>query len=164
MTKPQRNSSVGNKKPLIARRSEMDPDDIELLAKEKLIALGLWRLPVNPLAIAKEEGIELAPGRYGEKFDARIKFVRAARTFILSYREPCDGLTEGRVRFSVGHELGHFYLPHHRGPLLRGETHSSVTDFRSRHPREMEADEFSSALLMPNGLFAAELKKRNMRV
>src|SRR5262249_24946934 len=94
----------------------------------------------------------------------RIKFVRSAQTFILSYREPCDGLTEGRVRFSVGHELGHYYLPHHRGRLLRGETHNSVTDFRSRHPREMEADEFSSALLMPSALFAAELKRRGMKV
>jgi IrrE N-terminal-like domain len=138
--------------------------DIEEEAKKVLVALGMWRLPVNPLAIAKEEGIELAPGRYSEKFDARIKFVRSAKTFILSYREPCDGLTVGRVRFSVGHELGHFYLPHHRDPLVRGETHNSVTDFRSRHPREMEADEFSSALLMPHALFAAELKKRSLKI
>jgi hypothetical protein len=137
--------------------------EIEEEARKILATLGMWRLPVNPLAIAKEEGIELAPGRYSERFDARIKFVRAEKAFILSYRAPCEGLTEGRVRFSIGHELGHFYLPHHRAPLLRGETHNSVTDFRSRHPREMEADEFSSALLMPHALFAGELKRRNMK-
>jgi hypothetical protein len=142
----------------------MDPDDIELLAKEKLIALSMWRLPVNPLAIAREEGIELAPGRYGEKFDARIKFVRAAKTFILFYKEAGYGLTEGRVRFSLGHELGHYYLPHHRTYLLSGQSHNSVTDFRSPDPREKEADEFSAALLMPHELFAGALKSRNLTI
>jgi hypothetical protein len=164
MTKPPRSSSVGNRKPLIAKRSELDPDDIELLAKEKLIALGMWRLPVNPLAIAKEEGIELAPGRYGERFDARIKFVRSVKTFILFYKEAGYGLTEGRVRFSLGHELGHYYLPHHRAYLLSGQSHNSVTDYRSRDPREKEADEFSSALLMPHELVASTLKNRSMSI
>jgi hypothetical protein len=140
------------------------PLDIEALAKKHLIALDMWRLPVNPLAIAKEEGIELAPGRYGEKFDARIKFVSLAKTFILFYKESRYGLTEGRVRFSIGHELGHYYLPHHRSYLLSGQSHNSVTDFRSRDPREKEADEFSSTLLMPHELFAGELKTRRMTI
>jgi hypothetical protein len=146
------------------KKAEMVPVDIEALAKKHLIALGMWRLPVNPLAIAKEEGIELAPGRYGEKFDARIKFVRSAKTFILFYKEAAYGRTEGRVRFSIGHELGHYYLPHHRAYLLSGQSHNSVTDFRSRDPRELEADEFSSALLMPNELFAAALKSRSLTI
>lgn len=140
------------------------PLDIEAQAKKHLIALDMWRLPVDPFAIAKEEGIELAPGQYGAKFDARIKFVRSAKTFILFYKEACDGLTEGRVRFSIGHELGHYYLPHHRDYLLRGESHNSVTDFRSGNLIEIEADNFSSALLMPNELFAAALKARNITI
>jgi len=140
------------------------PLNIEDEAEKTLVALGMWRLPVDPMAIAKEEGIELAPGRYSERFDARIKFVRAEKTFILSYREACEGLTEGRVRFSIGHELGHFYLEHHRKYLLGGQTHRSVSDFRSRDPRELEADEFSSALLMPGALFAGALKMRNMTI
>lgn len=140
----------------------MEPDDIELLAKEKLIALDMWRLPIDPLAIAREEGIELAPGRYGARFDARIKFIRSAKTFILFYKDAIHGVTEGRMRFSVGHELGHYYIPHHRAYLLGGHSHNSVTDFRSRDPREQEADLFSSALLMPNELFAGALKSRHL--
>src|SRR4051794_26996765 len=118
MTKPLKNSISGNgksshAKPESVKTEEVTPPlDIEAVAKATLIALRMWRLPVNPLAIAKEEGIELAPGRYGEKFDARIKFIGSAKTFILFYRESCYGPTEGRVRFSIGHELGHFYLPH----------------------------------------------------
>jgi len=91
------------------------PPDLEALTKDRLLALGMWRLPVDPFAIVKEEGIEIAPGDYGEKFDARIKFVQAEKTFILFYRESRFGPTEGRVRFSIGHELGHFYIPRHRG-------------------------------------------------
>lgn len=135
------------------------PLDIEALAKNRLRALGRWRLPVDPFAIAKEEGIELAPGKYGEKFDARIKFIRSEKTFILFYKETQYGPTEGRVRFTLGHELGHYYIPHHRTHLLHGESHNSVTDYRSRDPFEVEADAFSSALLMPNELFAAKLKE-----
>jgi len=140
------------------------PLDIEAEAKKNLVALDMWRLPVDPFAIAKEEGIELAPGQYGAKFDARIKFVRTGKTFIIFYKEAGEGLTEGRVRFSLGHELGHYYLPHHRAYLLRGQSHNSVTDFRSGNPIEMEADKFSSALLMPNELFAGALKARNISI
>lgn len=165
MTKQPKNSNYANEKSSNAKdadrkRLETAPLDIEDFAKANLIALGMWRLPVNPFDIAREEGIDLAPGRYGPKFDARIKFVRSAKTFILFFRECCYGPTEGRVRFSIGHELGHYYLPHHRDYLLSGHSHNSVSDFRSRDPREMEADEFSSALLMPSELFSAELTKR----
>src|SRR5213592_4531651 len=124
MTKPPKSSSGGNGKsssgkPASGKAAAAPPLDIEAEAKKHLIALDMWRLPVDPFAIAKEEGIELAPGQYGAKFDARIKFVRSAKTFILFYKEACKALTEGRVRFSIGHELGHYYLPHHRDYLLR---------------------------------------------
>ena len=138
--------------------------DFDEIAKTTLSALGMWRLPVNPYAIAKEEGIELAPGRYGEKFDARMEYVRSVDTFILYYRSAEHGRTEGRVRFSLAHELGHFYLPGHRAYLLGGGSHNSVADFRSRDPREQEADEFAAALLMPWNLFAAEMKARRLTI
>src|SRR5271170_1096673 len=110
MMKPPKNSISGNGKSSTGKHESgkqvaVAPLDIEACAKDTLVALNKWRLPVNPLVIAKEEGIELAPGEYGPKFDARIKFVRAQKTFILFFRETCHGLTEGRVRFSVGHEL-----------------------------------------------------------
>lgn len=136
--------------------------DIEGLAKKHLVSLGMWRLPVDPFAIAQQEGIELAPGRYGDGFDARIKYVRSEGTFILFYKDVPYGPTDGRVRFSISHELGHYYLPHHRAHLLRGESHDSQSDFRSRDPFEVEADEFASALLMPEDLFIAKLKDWNV--
>jgi hypothetical protein len=123
----------------------------------------MWRLPVNPFAIVQEEGIELAPGQYGPRFDARIEYIARAKTFILYYKTVSHGRTAGRVRFSLSHELGHYYLPSHRDFLLSGRSHNSVNDFRSRNPREIEADEFASALLMPREFFTAELKKKGRR-
>lgn len=134
--------------------------DFDAIVKATLTTLGMWRLPVDPFAIAKEEGIELAPGKYGARFDARIEFIPAVEMFIIYFRTAAHNRTEGRVRFSVAHELGHFYLPGHRESLLRGRSHNSVANFRSREPQEKEADEFAAALLMPEGLFGAELRRR----
>jgi hypothetical protein len=79
------------------------------------------------------------------------------------YKSPGPGRTEGRVRFSLGHELAHYYVPAHREYLLRGENHNSVSDFRSKDPREKEADEFAACLLMPHELFSGELKRRRQK-
>jgi hypothetical protein len=134
--------------------------DVESIAYETLKALSMWKVPVDPFQIAKEEGIELAPGNYGQGFDARIEFIPSFRKFILFYKSAGPGRTEGRVRFSLGHELAHYYIPTHRDFLLRGENHNSIADFRSKDPREKEADEFAACLLMPHELFSNELKRR----
>jgi hypothetical protein len=57
----------------------------------------------------------------------------------------------------LAHELGHCYLPAHRERLLSGSRHKSVSDFGSRSPAELEADEFAADLLMPMELFRAQL-------
>jgi len=128
-------------------------------AEEVLVALGMWRVPVDPFKIAEEEGIELAPGCYGLKFDARIEYSRDIDNFILYYREPGPDRSPGRVRFSIAHELGHFYLPAHRERIEKGQAHNSTPDFRSPHPIEREADEFAASLLMPPALFVAAVRR-----
>jgi hypothetical protein len=111
----------------------------------------MWRLPVDPFGICREEDIELAPGDYGEQFDGRIRYLREAEAFALAYQEPGAGRSRGRVHFTIGHELGHYYL--HRDYLFSGQSHGSQSDFRSRDTMEQEADEFSASLLMPLELF-----------
>lgn len=142
---------------------EKRPDrDLEREANRVLQALDMWRVPVDPFAIAAEEEIETAPGAYGPKFDARIEFLPSVEAFALYYRQGGFGRSEGRVRFSIAHELGHFYL--HRDQLLRGDTHCSQADFRSRNPVEQEADEFAARLLMPESLFVAAVRQFRQRV
>lgn len=133
-------------------------------AESVLKALGLLDVPVDPFQITREEGIELAPGEYGPGFDARIEYLAPVRTFVVYYREAGPGRTTGRVRFSLAHELGHYYIPHHREELLAGKCHNSVSDFLSRDLKEREADEFAASLLMPEDLFVSKVREHRQGV
>ena len=88
------------------------------LTRDILQTLTRWRVPVNPFDIVKDEGIQLAPGNYGDGFDARIEYLPPVKRFVIYYRTV--GRTDGRVRFSVAHELAHFYIPEHRDRLMKG--------------------------------------------
>jgi len=139
-------------------------DPVTELSKDVLQTLNRWKVPVNPFDIAKDEDIELAPGEYGDGFDARIEYLPEVKRFVIYYRLPGPGRPDGRVHFSVAHELGHFYIPEHRARLLKGEMHNSLSDFRSRDPREEAADEFAANLLMPKDLFIEEVRRFRQRV
>jgi hypothetical protein len=133
------------------------PENVADLAREVLQTFRLWRLPVNPFTIAKKEGIELAQDDYGDRFDARIEYYPTFDSFCIYHQIPGGWRTEGRVRFSLAHELGHYYLPHHNRRLRDGKMHNSVSDYRSKDPMEQQADEFAAAILMPLELFRKEL-------
>jgi Zn-dependent peptidase ImmA (M78 family) len=71
----------------------------------------------------------------------------------------------GRRRFTIGHELGHFLMTHHKPPPGNG-FRCRAADMRSwsrelTGPRrwEVEANEFSALLLMPTPLLTRELAK-----
>lgn len=134
------------------------PSATAALAEETLRSFRLWKLPVDPFEIVKREGIKLSSGIYGDKFDARIEYYKSIGEFCIFYNLASGWRTEGRVKFSLGHELGHYYLPHHRERLRNGYRHNSVTDFVSRDPMEAEADNFSADLIMPMELFRKEIK------
>lgn len=136
--------------------------EIAARAEDVLRSLGKWSLPVDPFAIAADEGIEVAPGDYGEGFDGRIRYLPEVETFALAYQRAGGRRTPGRVKFTIGHELGHYYL--HRDYLLKGHSHGSKADFRSKDEMEEEADEFAAALLMPLDLFRAEVKRYRQHV
>lgn len=123
-------------------------------AEEVLRGHNAWRLPVDPLAIAEEEGIYLSPGTFSGRFDGRIKYLPDVGVFSLAYREPGPGRPQGRVNFTVAHELGHYFL--HGDYLRSGKSHGSESNFRSQDRMEREADEFAVHLLMPFELFKVE--------
>jgi hypothetical protein len=68
---------------------------------------------------------------------------------------------EGFVNFTVGHELGHYFLPGHVEYLFRdGATqHYSPSAFTSTDSYEKQADAFSANLLMPQHLFLPAARK-----
>jgi Zn-dependent peptidase ImmA (M78 family) len=66
-----------------------------------------------------------------------------------------------RRRFTVGHELGHFLLPHHKAALFECSK-EDMTRFgktvNTRVSQEAEANNFSSELLMPKSFLKKRMK------
>jgi hypothetical protein len=130
-------------------------------AENTLRDLDMWKLPVDPLRIAKEEGIELAPSHYGPRFDARIEYFREFDRYAIYYQAPGTFRSPGRVNFSLAHELGHYYLPDHRERLRKGSRHNSASDYNSKSTTEREADRFAANLLMPQELFVRHVNEQH---
>jgi hypothetical protein len=106
--------------------------------------------PVDVREIAAAEGIFLAEGDYGPNFFGRIEYHLGARKFILYHPIlSSSSIDYWQTRFSVAHELGHYYIAEHRKLLIQGKEHSSEPGFVCDNEMEREADLFASALLIP---------------
>ena len=117
--------------------------------------------PVRPLQIAATETplLKVRCGNYRNKFDGRLEYHRRHGPFLLFYNTKYDenlppGRRAPRTRFSIAHELGHFFLAEHHEYLRRGgEAHQSRSEFVSNIMMEKEADTFAANLLLPSSLF-----------
>lgn len=124
----------------------------EFRAGEVIQQHNIVALPVDPFGIAKKESIlcqefeAIAPGISGCLMKVGDKF-----GIFFSDRFSSDGFR----RFTVAHELGHYFLEGHIAYLFsRGnERHESESGFISDDRYEREADAFAAALLMPEELF-----------
>ena len=69
-----------------------------------------------------------------------------------------QGDQPARRRFTIGHELGHFLMPSHRGS--RQCTRQDLAERRTdtlHHKQESQANEFSAGLLMPRSRFSKDI-------
>lgn len=124
---------------------------IDDLANE-IAGLDHSKPPISPRRIARDEPILAFGDDFCGTFDGRIEYYRATQQFLLFY-DNVQGEDAPRVRFSLGHELGHYFIDHHREDLKRGKgVHGSRVDFVSDHEREREADTFAASLLLPRFL------------
>lgn len=127
-------------------------------ASEILEAAGLLTAPIDLLALAKQESPRLAvkSGNFKDLFDGRLEYHAAHDRFILFFNtkyDPFPGEHHPRTRFSIAHELGHFYLDEHRAFLMSGgQAHSSTSEFVADDAIEREANAFAAGLLMPDRL------------
>lgn len=148
----------------------MSPEEMEVieeLAGSVLRELRIQTTPVDPFAIAIAEKINLISGEFDNCFDGRIELRgdgKRSEFFLFYAEEAPPARPKGRVRFSVAHELGHFYLPEHRTLLLSGQVHASHAGFVSSKTTEREADFFAAALLMPRESFISAIQSRPGRV
>jgi len=126
-------------------------------AAEVLGALKIASAPIDPLAIVDSEKPFLCAmgADFRDRFDGQLEYHRSRNRFLLFYNTKYGRAPNGdhhpRTRFSIGHELGHYFLDAHRAFLRRtGKAHPSKGEFLSDRIIEAEADAFAAGLLMPS--------------
>ena len=132
--------------------NKADPYWSATLAAERVVKeRAISALPIDPIALARDLGIEVLPK------PARVQGVsgmllRCGNTFGIAYATHIASI--GFQNFSVAHELGHYYLPGHIDAVLSDDdVHESHAGFASGDRYELEADHFAATLLMPRRLF-----------
>jgi len=108
--------------------------------------------PVDPIRIARDRGITVQSWRPSKKGVSGF-LMKNGDAFGISYSSFIAN--QGFINFTVGHELGHYFLPGHVDQLFAEgvSIHYSQSGFISNDHCEKEADLFSATLLMPDSLF-----------
>jgi Zn-dependent peptidase ImmA (M78 family) len=106
---------------------------------------------VEPESIIRRKKITLSRGSYGNSFDGMLEH-RSGQFHI--YCNVARVQNSARIRFTLSHELGHYFIDDHRQALEAGlPPHPSFSEYQSDNPAEQEADHFASNLLMPRARF-----------
>ena len=127
-------------------------------AEHMIKALGIASLPIDPKALARQTGFEVV-AKPPTQAGVSGMLLRVGNEFAIAYSTHLAN--EGFENFSVGHELGHYYLPGHMDAVFPDGSgvHESRAGFNSADRYEIEADRFASGLLMPRHLFFPALER-----
>ena len=126
-------------------------------ADRVLRELEIDALPVDPVRIAAIKNIAVQAAPPSTKgFSGML--AQWDTNFGIMYTTYIDN--PGFQRFSIAHELGHYFLPGHVEQVLANGPHKSHAGFGSRDPYEQEADFFAAALLMPAQLVKPIINRR----
>jgi Zn-dependent peptidase ImmA (M78 family) len=133
----------------LAFRLKMAKQKAEALLRDEGL---LANIPIDPFAIAASRGITV---QAKPDTDAGVSgmLLRHGNSFGILYATHIG--SEGFQRFSIAHELGHYFLDGHADHVLKDGIHASHAGFISADPFELEADSFAAGLLMP----AAPMKR-----
>lgn len=132
-------------KPRLARRSIAETAAASVLRTSQID--GLW---VDPKTIAASRNIVLQ-GKPESVEGVSGMLVKTGDTFGIMYATNIPN--QGFQRFSIAHELGHYFIGGHPEALLSEGMHISRAGFTTADPYEQEADYFAAALLMPERPF-----------
>lgn len=136
----------------------LSPKMIQNLAEKTAKDAGFTALPICPVKIAEHHEIVVQPKADTEPGVSGI-LVRAGDHFGILYSTYVEN--DGFQRFSIAHELGHYFLEGHPEAVIKNGQHMSRAGFVSKDRYEREADCFAAALLMPEDLFRAEVRRRD---
>lgn len=127
-------------------------------AAERLVLdCGPSTLPVKPEEIAIQHNIQVGTMPPSSNGGVSGMLIRAGESYGILYATHIEN--EGFQHFSIGHELGHYFLPGHVDAVVQGGIHQSYAHFRSDNKYEREADSFATGLLMPRHLFDPEMER-----
>ncbi len=111
-------------------------------------------LPIDPFLIAEKHDIAIQ-AKPNTAIGVSGMLLRHGEAFGIMYATNIS--SEGFQRFSVAHELGHYFLEGHIDHVFKdGDVHESQAGFTSGDIHELEADHFAAGLLMPSHLFLDE--------
>lgn len=104
--------------------------------------------------ITKNEGIPILYDHYENCFDGLLSF-ETNHFYIHLNIDMGNNPNSKRSRFSLSHELGHYFIPEHHESIINGNFRCSPSVFKIYRDDmiEEEADCFAAHLLMPSELF-----------
>lgn len=123
----------------------------------------LYTIPVPLQDIAKDEGIRVIYDDYGtDTFDGMTWYEpKQDKFFIHINTKRNNAIANSKGRFTLAHELGHYFIDHHRLALESGKMQPHFHRYvqfgkNEQWEIEREADDFAANLLMPTSLFKSE--------
>ena len=135
-------------------------DQIKNFAEE--MALEFPESETNLERIVTEEGLIVFYDKYGLNTFDGMTIYDNDKFFIHINTDQGNKPKSPRGRFTLAHELGHYYIDSHRIGLKEGllEPHPSTLNHKRFSRIEREADYFASNLLMPEPRFKEAISQK----
>lgn len=125
----------------------------------------LYSIPIPLDKIAEDEGLRVIYDDYGkDTFDGMTWYEPQYDLFFIHINEERGNSRGGKKgRFTLAHELGHYFIDHHRHALIDGKMQPHIHRYEpfgknEEWAIEREADEFAASLLMPMPQFEEDLR------
>lgn len=128
----------------------------------EIIALE-YKEKVTPLdKIIDDEGLSVFYDSYGTNTFDGMTFYDKGNYYIHINTDLGNKKDTPKGRFTLAHELGHYYIDSHRIGLKNGllSPHPSRTNKKQFNQIEREADFFASCLLMPQERFSKDIYRQ----
>ena len=115
---------------------------------------------IEPEELLRRKGITFNYNHYGSTFDGMLEWKNGA-FHVYCNLDRVGTFDSPRARFTLCHELGHYYIDEHRTAITAGKlpAHPSTCEYESDTIMEREADLFASNLLMPRQRFIRSVAK-----
>ncbi len=110
--------------------------------------------PIEPEELLLRKGITFNYNHYRDTFDGLLEWEKG-RFHVYCNLDRVETAGSPRARFTLCHELGHYYIDEHRNALTAGIIPAvpSECEYKSDAKMEQEADLFAANLLLPRQRF-----------